>query len=134
MIRMAQSKKSGTETETRYWGNVLSAFEGGLQLDIRARLAIEFLKGGSFGVEVASDPEQHAAYALDCAIEFVRLVEERGLTKPLPDDDELSVPLRTQLRRNTRAQIYSQIAGQKISVEEAPKLATAANGPMPPLA
>jgi hypothetical protein len=115
--------------EPRYWGNVLSAFEGGLQLDLRLRLAIEFVKGGAFKASGFS-AEAVALNALDCATELLRLADSRGLTKPLPEDDELNAPTRAHIRRNIRAQAYQGAIGQRIALEEAPTVVPATNGPI----
>jgi hypothetical protein len=97
------------------WGDVLQAFQNGVQLDLRVRLAVDFLKAWP-----AATPEA----ALDAATRLLDLAAERGLMKPLPEDNELSTPLRRHMERNVRAQVHSQLAGQKIQAEEASPLDT----------
>jgi hypothetical protein len=113
-----------------YLGNVLNAFEGGVQMDLRLRLAIEFLKEGYLTL---SDPELAAANALGCATELIRIAAERGLMKPLPEDDELNQPLKTHIRRNIRAQLYQQSEAQRIGQAEQPRVSPA-NGVPPGIA
>ena len=113
------------ETE-RYWGNVLNAFEGGVQMDLRLRLAIEFLKGGA----ICGEAMDAARAALDIAGELIRLADERGLLKDLPDTDGLNEPLKRHISRNIRAQLYQQNEAQRISQAEQPRVSPA-NG-LPP--
>jgi hypothetical protein len=101
----------------RYFGNVLSSFENGLQLDLAFKLAVDFIKSG---VVLGPDrePASEAAYALSLGEELVAIARERGLVKELPDDDELNAPLRRHLRRQVRAQLYQQLEGQRLMAEE----------------
>jgi hypothetical protein len=109
-----------TEREL-YLGDVLASFQNGVQMDLRVKLAIEFLKGGSF---------LDARTALGAATDLVSEAERLGLMKPLPEDDELPAAARRHIRRQVRAQVYGQIAAQKIGPEEQPKIA-ASNGFLP---
>ncbi len=115
-----------------YLGNVLSSFETGVQLDLRVKLAIEFLKSGNadgpvaYGVKdeqlqlVQLTVAEKATYCLDLAETLISQAQERGLVKDLPDDDELTQPLRKHLRRAVRAQVYQQSSGPAIAAEESP--------------
>jgi len=108
-----------TDKLTPYLGSVLSNFENGGQLDLRLRLAVDFIKAapGLF-TEHGIGP----ARALDMASELLAEAERRGLLLPLPDDNGLNAPLRKHLERNVRAQIYQQAAAQRIAQEESPKV------------
>lgn len=128
---------------TGYWGNVLNSFETGAQLDLRARLAVEFVKSGTLvhlqTTMSALTPESGAAtlaakiasFALDLASELIDQSRQRGLIKDLPQDDGLNLAVRTQIRRNARAQIYQQVATQDIAPEEMPHVAPAGSGLIP---
>jgi hypothetical protein len=96
-----------------YFGNPLSSFEMGLQLDWRARYATELMKA-----HAGMSPRD----ALDMATEFLDLCAARGYSKPLPETDELNAPLRKHIRRNMRAQVYQQVVGQEIMKEEQPSV------------
>lgn len=101
------------------WGSVLDAFAAGVQLDLRARLAIEFLKSAP---GQNPDPKVRATDALECATEFIRVASERGMVKALPEGDEINRPLRDHIGRSTRANIAQQVCAQKIGPEEQPKV------------
>lgn len=111
-------------TET-YFGDVLGSWNNGVQLDLRVKLAIEFLKAHPAQGLAA----EGAKYALDLADALLAESTSRGLLKELPEDDELTQPMRRHIRRQMRAQIYGQVAGQKIASEEQP--AVQASGRMP---
>lgn len=96
-----------------YLGDVLQSFQNGVQMDLRVKLAIEFLKGGNF---------LDARTALGAATDLVSEAERLGLMQPLPEDDELSSAARRHIRRSVRSQVYGQIAAQKIGPEEQPKM------------
>jgi hypothetical protein len=139
--RAAESPES-REDFSRYWGNVISSFETGAQLDLRARLAVEFVKAGML-VHNDANAEQLAAlhtpeaayriacFAIDTATALVEECTRRGLLKDLPEDDELNRALRVQIRRNARATVYQQVATQQIVNEEMPHVAPAAGALMP---
>lgn len=97
----------------KYWGNVLTSFENGVQLDLRFRLAVDLLRARS---------DLSPVQALDATTELIAVGIERGLVRPLPEDDGLSAPLRAHLRRGVRAQVHSQMASQTIAAEEQPKV------------
>ena len=52
---------------SEYWGDVLQSFQNGVQLDLRVKLAIEFLKSPAFSGDGAS-PEGAATRALTLAV------------------------------------------------------------------
>jgi hypothetical protein len=136
----------GRESE-RYWGDVLQSFGTGVQMDLRLRLALEFLKAGTFVnlgqaiaaimpnpipvqnalggtdmIEVRWNADQYPKYlvrfALDLATEVVNEGWERGLMKDLPETGELNQATKKHIERNVRAQLYQQQIGQKIMQEE----------------
>lgn len=102
-----------------YLGDVLASFGNGCQLDLRVRLAIQFMTGGGI-----TDP----ITALDSATQLLDLATKRGLLKPMPEDDGLSKPMRTHIRRGVRVQIAQQVCQQEIVQDEAPKLAVPPGG------
>ena len=109
----------------RYFGDVLGSYANGVQLDLRVKLAVDFLKTPGPRLNIMpSSAQQAAREALDLATELLTLAAERGLMAPLPDTDELSSPMRRHIRRQVRAQIVGQVATQEIAGEEAPKIAT----------
>ena len=125
-------KANAGEVESVYFGNVLSSFETGCRLDFRVRLAVEFLKGGTFR-STGITGEAAALAALECATALVSLATDRGLLKALPEDDELTMPMRAHIRRNIRAGAYQQFAQQRITLEEQPApLAVVPPGGFPP--
>lgn len=105
------------------WGDVLQAFQNGVQLDLRLRMAIDFLKAWP-----SATPEA----ALAAAERLLWLGSERGYVKPLPEDSNLTAPLRHHLERSVRAQAFSQVAGQRIAQEEQPKISSPPLSMVPP--
>jgi hypothetical protein len=97
------------ETVPTYFGDVLANFANGIQLDLRVKIALDLLKSGAF-----TDAEA----ALDQATALLRVADERGLLKDLPDDDELSAPQKRHLRRSIRMQVFQQTEGPRIMAEE----------------
>jgi uncharacterized membrane protein YebE (DUF533 family) len=119
-----------------YFGNVLSAFENGVQMDLRMKLAIEFLKAPGFPQSLypeqrEPDAEASVMYALALASQLFSQAAERGWVKELPDTGELSAPMRRHLERALRAQAFQQASSPRIMEEETPRvtpIAGAVNG------
>lgn len=111
-----------------YFGDVTQSWNNGVQIDLRVKLAIEFLKGPG---PWESDGARTAELALQTADALVSQAKANGWIKDLPEDDELTQPMRRHIRRQMRAQIYGQVAGQKIAAEEQPAVQSVGNGRMP---
>lgn len=113
----------------KYFGDVLASFQNGLMLDLRVRLAVDMLKAPIMQT-IAGNPNHSAkslaAFALDLSTALLELAEERELTKELPDDTGLNAGMRHHLERNARAQVFSQVVGQKLMQEESSPLDTRA--------
>lgn len=111
--------------EPRYPSNVLEGFGSGALLDLRVRLAADFLKHSPIfsglqspifgpGVSVI------AACALDLADELLKQGAERGWVEPLPDDaGELPPELRQQARRTASYQAQQQLDANRYAQDEA---------------
>lgn len=99
-----------------YFGNVLTAFENGVQLDLRVKLAVDFLKAPH--LIDACAPADQAAHALQLADELLSQAQAAGWVKDLPDTDGLPAAARRHFTRMARAQVLQQLAGQKIGQEE----------------
>lgn len=119
----------GMEVEPKYLGNVLASFENGCQIDLRVKLAIEFLKspyfaGAAVGLEEQDEEiaRRDALHALDLASALIEEGQARGLVLPLPDHGELTSSLRKHIERGARAQVYQQVAGQRAAREESSPL------------
>jgi hypothetical protein len=109
----------------RYFGDVLGSYANGVQLDLRVKLAVDFLKSPwAQSHPTHAHPGDLATAALDLSTALFEVAAERGLMAALPDTDELSSPMRRHIRRQVRAQIVGQVATQEIAGEEAPKIAT----------
>lgn len=108
------------DVEPKYWGNVLSAFEAGVQMDLRLRLAMDFLKSPYFegGPGVHPDAQRDAALALDLATALVEEAAARGMLKPMPETGEINAALRHHVERTVRVNAHGQITGQRIMREE----------------
>jgi hypothetical protein len=98
-----------SEPLTTYFGDVLANFANGVQLDLRVKIALDLLKSGAF-----KDAEE----ALNQATNLLGVAASRGLVKDMPDNDDLSAPMKQHLRRSLRVQVYQQTQGPKIMAEE----------------
>ena len=120
----------------RYFGDVIGSYQNGIQLDVRVKMAVDFIKAPIcevFAKFPNHTPEHVAIYALDVACALLAEAGKRGLTAPMPDTDELSGPMRKHIRRQVRAQVVGQIAGQAFAAEESPKVAVAGAGSVSPI-
>jgi hypothetical protein len=117
----------------KYPSNVLEGFGTGALLDLRVRLAVDFLKSPMFTHtdRIHGPDAAHvlAVFALDVAAELLAVSESRGLVEPLPDDDGLNRQLRLQAARTARYSVWQQLAGARVAAEEQPRV-----GPAGPLA
>lgn len=98
-----------TDSLPTYFGDVLANFATGVQLDLRVKIALDLLKSGAV---------TDATAALDTATQLLAVAAERGLVKEMPDDDDLSGPMKRHLRRSLRVQCFQQTEGPRIMAEE----------------
>ena len=90
-----------------YWGNVLNAFEAGVQMDLRLRLAIDFLKSpGMFSPASMGDEGKLARSGLDLATALLDEAAARGLVKDLPDTGEINAATKRHIERGVSAQVH----------------------------
>lgn len=109
---------SRVDVEPKYWGNVLSAFEAGVQMDLRLRLAMDFLKSPLFE-NAAGGPRVVASGALDLATALLDEAAARGMLKALPETDEITSAMRHHVGRSARAQVAGQASANRAMREEA---------------
>lgn len=117
----------------KYPSNVLTAIENGCVLDLRVKLAVQFLTGDgitALDFDTCELPAaEHAAYALDLASALLDLAESRGLVKQLPEYGELPRSVRLHIERNVRAHLEQNAAAERIGREGASAIRVAS--PMP---
>lgn len=137
--------------ELKYPQSAIEAFPQGVRLDLRTRLAIDFLKtplvaevakiisvpletvnafaeeAGVAGVPVM--PVAIAKFALDLADAVMVDAEARGWMAPMPETDELDASTKRQSRRNARFQVEGQVAGQRAMQEMAAGAIATPQGP-----
>ena len=112
-----------------YNHNALEGFGAGCLMDLRVRLAIEFLKHSPMYAPTVGlpgtlldprclSPAEAAIHALGVATALLDVADERGLIEPLPEDGELSPELRAQAKRNASFQALQQIEGQRFMQNE----------------
>jgi hypothetical protein len=102
------------EEQVVYFGNVLSAFENGVQLDLRVKLAVDFLKSPSFQVKPMWEHEA-AKSALDLADKLLAEALDRGWVRALPDTGEISALLKRHIERSVAAAAHQAQASQRVS-------------------
>lgn len=105
---------------TKYPANPLSAIENGCLLDLRAKLAIEFLKTSDLVADLGVTPRDAAVRTLDIAEALLEEAYTRDLVHVLPPNGEISEAVKFHIERSIRAQIYQNTAGQKIARSEGP--------------
>lgn len=127
-----------TGDEVFYHQNVFSAFENGCELDLRVRLALEFIKSPAATlVELASEidpvltPASVAKFFLDLAGAVMEQSVARGWVHDLPDHTELSSPMRKHIERNVRAQVHQQVAANRIAQEDAGRVMPVVGAALP---
>lgn len=114
--------------EPTLFGNPLNAFDNGCELDLRAKLAIEFLKTPglySLAPQKFGDPvgsSELATFALDLAAAVIDQAGDRGWVKPLAEDDQIPENVKREISRSVRATVHQQMEGQRIVQEEAPRV------------
>jgi hypothetical protein len=113
------------EVTVTYFGDVIGSYALGVQLDLRVKLAVDFLKSPVIA-EVAKNPNHSpqslATFALDLATQLIEVAEDRGLIADMPETDGLSAPMRKHIRRQVRANVVGQVCGQQIMAEETPSI------------
>lgn len=112
----------------RYYGNPLPQLEGnGVQFELRAKLAIDFVKELIKSPNATYETDNHAnelvKQAFDIADAVMWEAAERGYLKGTPPVDELPHDVATLLRLSARVSIAQQLIGQEVAAEMAPKVA-----------
>lgn len=120
-----------------YPHNVLEGFGNGAILDLRVRMANDFIKSPFFRTLGAKDGEIASAayiatFALDLAEEITAQAADRGWLTPLPEGGELPQWLRDQAKVTASYQVCQQLEGQRFAQGEQGKVVPAAPGVMDP--
>lgn len=114
--------------DMKYPSNALEGFGSGALLDLRVRLAADFIKHSPMFAaalpvkadeDLVSVPIVVAGLALDLADELLSQAAARGWVEPLPaDDGDLDTALRAQARRAASYQALQQMEAQKFVQDE----------------
>lgn len=118
----------------KYPSNVLEGFGSGALLDLRVRLAADFLKHSPLMWHTYSDARaaDRAGFALDLADELLKQGAERGWVEPLPDDaGELPSDLRSQARRTGSYQAQQQLDANRHAQDEQSRVVATQLRPAP---
>jgi hypothetical protein len=118
-----------------YPHNALEGFGNGCILDLRVRLALNFLQhspryaavSGDDGVDIFS-PSHAASDALDLATALLAESERRELIAPIDLTGELDESIRAQAKRLARFQVLQQIEAQKAAQAEQSRVVPMAPG------
>lgn len=131
-----------SDQESRYPANPLTVFDVGANLDLRVRIAIQILSGpllqgqlewkpspGGSSLQhgppmVQSTPSGVALMALDVASELLLESERRGLIGEVPKHGMIDAMTRAHIERGVRANVFQQVAAQRVAREESPNIAT----------
>ena len=135
-VRAVTRPEFRCDDRLQYHQNIFQAFDNGVELDLRARIAVDLLKSqaanliGDTQVEDVT-PKGIAEFFLNLADALITGAAERGWAKDLPDTDELSAPMKKHIARNVRAQVYQQTVGQRIAAEDTSRVAVMPAGGLP---
>ena len=114
----------------------INGFLQGCLLDLRVRLAIDFLKSHFFSgfLDRATltnmRVEQAASIALILADEVLKQGAARGWVTSIPEDGEIGPELRAQAKRNALYQVVQQMEANKAAQAEQSSIAVPV-APMP---
>jgi hypothetical protein len=111
--------EGGMSDQDLYFGDVLTSFTNGVQMELRVKLAIEFLKSPGAISQASGGPAGLATFALSLADALLGQATAQGLMKALPEDSELTQPTRRHIERQIRAQVYQGTAAHRIQSEPA---------------
>ena len=114
--------------EAKYPHNILEGFGIGALLDLRVRLAIDFIKTSPL-VGALVNPDGSgvtaaavATFSLELCDELLKQGASRGWVEPLPTDSDLDDQVRLQARRTARFNVLQQAAMQEIGRDEAARV------------
>ena len=119
-----------------YPHNVLEGFGNGAILDLRVRMANDFIKSPLFeglSEALAEDqivdlPKIVARFALDLAEEITSIAAERGWLVELPEGGELPQFLKDQAKCTASYQVLQQLEGQRFAASEQNRVLPTAPG------
>lgn len=121
-------------SDRKYSQDVISAFQNGCGLDLRVRLATQFLCSPMFtGAAVGEDAipsKVIAGRALAIATELVDLAHDRGLIEPIMPDTGLDQLTREHFARVGAAQVHQQLGANKEAQANQGRVAVPMQGPM----
>lgn len=102
---MEVTVKDVTEERLKYPTNPLNAINEGCLVDVRVKMAADFIKARCL---TPGPPQEVASTALDLADEVMRQADERGWVQPLDiDTSELPKVLKRHVETNVRMQLYA---------------------------
>lgn len=102
----------------------INGFLQGCLLDLRVRLAIDFLKAPSFELSLSGmKVEDAAGLALRLADEILAQGAANGWVTSIPEDGEIGPALRAQAKRNAQYQVVQQMEANKAMTAEQSSIA-----------
>lgn len=122
-----------------YPHNVLEGFGNGAILDLRVRMANDFIKSPALPAlhaeltrimedEKCSAAKALALFALDLAEEITAIAEDRGWVAPLPEGGELPQFLKDQAKCNASYNVLQQLEGARFAASEQNRVLPTAPG------
>jgi hypothetical protein len=130
-----------TKDSPLYPQDPINGFLQGCLLDLRVRLAIDFLKSPLFTALTAEITNQMheanvraeeavAGFSLNLADEILKQGAARGWVTPISEDGEIGPALRAQAKRNALYQVVQQLEANKAAQAEQNPIAVPV-APMP---
>jgi hypothetical protein len=107
-----------------YPPNILEAFSAGAMMDLRVRLAVQILAGGS--IDGAESAARNAVFALNIACSLIEEGERRGFVKPLDQHTTGMADLIDHAKRQGEAGAHQQLHGGKVLRDAQPTVGTVA--------
>jgi len=117
------------EVKMKYPANELDSFATGVKMDLRVRLAIEFLKSPMYEGVISKDeaaPSYLAEHALDVAYELLKQADAQGLLEAIDDDAKLSERAIKHAKRIGAFNVHQQLGANEAAQDAQSRVVPAA--------
>ena len=115
------------EVKMKYPANELDSFATGVKMDLRVRLAIEFLKSPSLqGVVHVFPADKVAEYSLELAEALLLQADAKGLLEALDDDAKLSERAIKHAKRIGAFNVHQQLGANEAAQDAQSRVVPAA--------
>ena len=116
------------EVKMKYPANELDSFATGVKMDLRVRLAIEFLKSPMYAAcaRANENPDYVAEHALSVAEELLTQADAKGWLEALDDDAKLSERAIKHAKRIGAFNVHQQLGANEAAQDAQSRVVPAA--------